>query len=377
MQKIIIKSEKLKGIKKGAFEGISDSCIVEVPEEKYDEYKKMLLKGGLSTDVKVITIEEAQKESAGRKVSWTFDAQTDTLEFTGNTAIDVTEAEAETEAVIETETSDNTSASSDAKTGYGWQAYAEKTKKVIINEGITGIGESAFECFTALKNVDIPDTVKQIDDCAFEGCSALTHVNIAENSRLIKIGRYAFKDCTSLKSITLPENLKSICRFAFADCTKLKEIKVPDAVTLIDTGAFMDCKSLTLVELPKNLDKLRDRAFAGCKKLTEITIPEKVTSVTMSAFTGTAINEITIPKNVTVICKGISIADDDTNLSENTELKKITVESKKLTSVAKGAFAGLSEKCEVSVPEKKLKKYQKMFNESGVENKLTTSKTAK
>ena len=90
---------------------------------------KMLLKGGLSTDVKVITIEEAQKESAGRKVSWTFDAQTDTLEFTGNTAIDVTEAEAETEAVIETETSDNTSASSDAKTGYGWQAYAEKRQR--------------------------------------------------------------------------------------------------------------------------------------------------------------------------------------------------------------------------------------------------------
>ena len=28
----------------------------------------MLLKGGLSSDVKVITIEEAQKESAGRKV---------------------------------------------------------------------------------------------------------------------------------------------------------------------------------------------------------------------------------------------------------------------------------------------------------------------
>ncbi len=36
----------------------------------------------------------------------------------------------------------------------------------------------------------------------------------------------------------------------------------------------------------------------------------------------------------------------------------------------KGAFAGLSEKCEVSVPENKLKKYQKMFNESGVENSL-------
>ena len=33
---------KIKGNKKGAFEGISDSCIVEVPEEKYDEYKNAL-----------------------------------------------------------------------------------------------------------------------------------------------------------------------------------------------------------------------------------------------------------------------------------------------------------------------------------------------
>ena len=81
----------------------------------------MLLKGGLSSDVKVITIEEAQKESDERKVSWTFDAQTDTLEFTGNTAIDVTEAVAEA--------ADNTSSSSDAKQGSGWLAYAEKQRK--------------------------------------------------------------------------------------------------------------------------------------------------------------------------------------------------------------------------------------------------------
>ena len=50
------------------------------------------------------------------------------------------------------------------------------------------------------------------------------------------------------------------------------------------------------------------------QKLTAITIPEKSHQLLMSAFTGMAITEITILKNVMVICKGISIADDDTNL---------------------------------------------------------------
>ena len=83
-----------------------------MPEAKYDAYK-MLLKGGLSSDVKVITIEEAQRKVLEEKVNWTLMPKQIPLNLPEIPAIDVTKLRLK-QAAIETEASDNTSASSDA-----------------------------------------------------------------------------------------------------------------------------------------------------------------------------------------------------------------------------------------------------------------------
>ena len=60
------------------------------------------------------------------------------------------------------------------------------------------------------------------------------------------IGNYAFDGCTSLKSINIPNSVTSIGKFAFYDCKSLKSINIPDNVKFIDESAFWYCNNLTI-----------------------------------------------------------------------------------------------------------------------------------
>ena len=90
-------------------------------------------------------------------------------------------------------------------------------KKVILPEGITNIGETAFYNCHSLKSITIPGSVTTIADGTF-------------------------KDCSSLATVTLPENLESIGNYAFNYCKSLKSINIPDKVTTIGNGTFLFAK---------------------------------------------------------------------------------------------------------------------------------------
>ena len=51
-------------------------------------------------------------------------------------------------------------------------------KEAVIPDGITEIGESAFQGFKNLETVEIPECVKKIGRFAFDGCSNLKKINL-------------------------------------------------------------------------------------------------------------------------------------------------------------------------------------------------------
>ena len=75
-----------------------------------------------------------------------------------------------------------------------------KLKKVVLPEGITEIGESAFSNCEALEEINIPEGVTTIGDSAFSWVGALKNVRLPESVK--SIGEYAF-DCFNLKEITI------------------------------------------------------------------------------------------------------------------------------------------------------------------------------
>ena len=120
-------------------------------------------------------------------------------------------------------------------------------KKVVIEDGVTSIGERAFSNCSSLTNITIPNSVTSIGKYAFSYCSILTSITIPDS--VTSIGKYAFHYCSNLTSITIPNSVTSIGNDAFSYCKSLTSITIPDNVTSIGEAAFGNCSSLTTISL--------------------------------------------------------------------------------------------------------------------------------
>ena len=100
------------------------------------------------------------------------------------------------------------------------------------------------------------------------------------------IGNYAFYMCFSMTSVTIPEGVTRIGQMAFFYCMSLTQVSIPSTVTDIEYGAFWYCSALTSVEFTEGLSSIGYSAFGDCSALTGVTIPASVTSIDSSSFNG-------------------------------------------------------------------------------------------
>jgi hypothetical protein len=131
---------------------------------------------------------------------------------------------------------------------------------------------------------DIPDGVTEIGNNAFDGCRSLVSINLPDS--VTEIGDNAFEDCTSLVSINLPDGVTELGEGAFYGCTSLVSINLPDSVTKIGVRAFGGCTSLVSINLPDGVTEIGNSAFDGCRSLVSINLPDSVTEISSSAFDG-------------------------------------------------------------------------------------------
>lgn len=121
-------------------------------------------------------------------------------------------------------------------------AYRSKKTSYIIPDGVTNIGDGAFEYCGSLTNINIPDSVTNIGDSAFSGCKSLNSINIPNS--VTNIGNGAFWECKSLTNINIPNSVTNIGGYAFSECSSLTSINIPDSVTNIGDLAFSGCDNL-------------------------------------------------------------------------------------------------------------------------------------
>ena len=157
-------------------------------------------------------------------------------------------------------------------------------KKVIIENGITKIGDVAFVGFANLTSVTIPDSVTKIGDSAFKRCTGLTSISIPDS--VTKIGDYAFWGCTGLTSVEIPDSVTEIGDNAFEGCTGLTSVVISAGLTIISAEIFKGCTALTSVTIPNGVTIIMNQAFEGCTSLTSVDIPRSVTAIRDYAFDG-------------------------------------------------------------------------------------------
>ena len=131
-------------------------------------------------------------------------------------------------------------------------------RKVVIGQGVTRIGSSAFFSCDTLESIQLPDTLEAIGSFAF-----------------------AF---TSLEEAVIPDSVTSIGKNAFAGCDFLISVRLPVGLKIIPESAFNSCPCLKEIILPDSLQRIEPLAFSSCMSLKELTIPASVIMIGTQAF---------------------------------------------------------------------------------------------
>lgn len=218
----------------------------------------------------------------------------------------------------------------------GWQAEgfasSEDITSVVIEEGITSIGESAFLDCRELREVSIPSTVSSIGEYAFTQCSSLTEVEIPDAVTMLTYA--VFGGCTSLAQIHF-EQVTDIDDYVFQN-TKIEEFPIPSSLASISWLAFYDAdiksfraigeNSVYTVEdgilytdrgktlaaypagrgedsfsIPSHVTKIGDMAMGYTENLASVTIGDSVQELGASAFQNSGITSVVIPDSVTAV----------------------------------------------------------------------------
>ncbi len=133
----------------------------------------------------------------------------------------------------------------------------------------TAVGESSpWEDSAAIHSVVIEDGVTNVGDWAFIGCTNLASVTIPKN--VTRIGEYSFDRCTSLEGLDIPGGVTSIGKYAF-NGSGLKNVTIPNGVTQINEGTFKNCKDLVSVTIPGTVTYINNYfVFKGCSSLKQV-----------------------------------------------------------------------------------------------------------
>ena len=221
-------------------------------------------------------------------------------------------------------------------------------KSIILEDGITRIGNYVFECLYWLENIKIPASVTEIGRGAFNAC-ALPEVTIPAS--VTSIEQYAFRSCGEMRNATILNRDAEIHETAFANfhyslvmygftgstaqafaqnqgitfalpkCGEnltfdlnakgimtisgtgamnfyssvddrpwdsltgiVRSVEIRNGVTSVCPWAFRSCSAMTSVTIPNSMTDIEMGMFAYCESLTRVTIPNSVTTIEMYAF---------------------------------------------------------------------------------------------
>ena len=281
-----------------------------------------------------------------------------------------------------------------------WYSRRTQIRKITISEGVTSIGEYAFEectnvtsisipgsvtelneyCFSAcvsMKNITIPQSVTRIADGVFDACEKLTDIyyggtdaswkhitswnaGLGNNVRIHSTGVFTGKcgdnltwkiDNNEVLTISgtgrIPDyndpssggnNTAPWYGYAY----QIKKVVLGSGVQNIGNNAFAGCYGMTDITIPDGVTSIGDSAFDWCSALTEISIPGTVSSIGDSVFSGcSALTEISIPDTVSSI--------GDSAFSRCSALTEISIPST-VSSIGSYAFSGCALR-EVEIPQ--------------------------
>ena len=220
--------------------------------------------------------------------------------------------------------------------------YKNGEGRIVIKGTLEEIPEKAFNNFTTLKSITLPNGVKTIGNKAFNGCKNLTSVTISDS--VISIGDNAFSECDGITSIIIPNSVTSIGEQTFYYCKNLTDVIIGNGVTSIGYQAFWGCNKLTRVTMGDSVTSIGKQAFDYCDAITDVYISDLIAwcNIDFGSRSSNPVDNIATLHLNNAIVSELVIPDKITTIKANTfcsccSIISVTIPHT-ITSIAKDVF---------------------------------------
>jgi hypothetical protein len=300
-----------------------------------------------------------------------------------------------------------------------WSNY-QTIRAVVIETGVTNIGDYAFAYCRNLATITIPKSVTNISVLAFRHCQGLLSIDVenGNNTYTSKDGVLFDKDKTTLilcpagkkDAYVIPHGVKNIGIFAFIQCNSLTSLTIPSSVSSVhilafwassspisieverknktytsENGVLFNKRKTTIIRcpvgkkgdyvLPNSVTCIEEYAFASCGNLTSIALPNSVKNIGQAAFGGcSSLTSFVIPPKIKhvshqafVACKSLTSIIIPNNVSSIgslafvscTSLTSVTILNPIPIDINSNVFDGLRQSsCTLNVPKESVSVYQ-------------------
>jgi len=234
---------------------------------------------------------------------------------------------------------------------------------LIVQRYTVGIANVAFNGFSDLVNVSLPDTLIYMGENAF---GRVGNENPYDNTRIwrdqmlgrwltISVDGWLVAAYSGLGNALIPSGTVGIGPGVFNGNQMIEHISIPAGVRSIGSRAFLGNTSVWQISLPNGLRHIGDEAFRNASAAPRgepyntpangarfIHIPQTVTSIGAYAFAlQRVLNDVTIPANITEISDGLFFA--------NHAMNRVTLHNN-ITRIGAGAFANTPELRDFNMP---------------------------
>ena len=187
----------------------------------------------------------------------------------------------------------------------------ENITRLVIEEGVTSIGDNTFACCDRLTEVELPDSLTEIGNNAFRKCGSLKEISFPAHLQVI--GEHAFED-SSLEEVFLPDEVLLVGEGAFASDYNLISFaagKDNSRYAVIDEVLYDKVrkelvmfpreKKAEAFAVPNGIRRIGDNAFGGNRSLKSVTFPDTLRALGRYSFFSCDVTEISLNNNLAIL----------------------------------------------------------------------------
>lgn len=183
-----------------------------------------------------------------------------------------------------------------------------ETNPQLFWQGITRIGEYAFDGVGLWQTLVIPDTVKEIENYAFSS-SLFRKVSLPKDLKEVGIG--VFKSAKELEEVVIKEGLENLPDKFFMDCISLKKTTLPKSLKKLGNMTYCNCAELEDLDL-SNIEDIGKECFAQTTHFRKVVLSNKLKKVGEYCFRNSGVKEAIIdgiddvPAGLFFLCRNLA-----------------------------------------------------------------------